>query len=133
MASLTKGMSVLLELAKGQAAQVVSAKAANTEVVEAKPVKRAIPHTPELGALKGLCSPSAQATVERQFAKGAGEFQTYIEHLQEASPAFGKTPRTAYAAALMMQSTTVGLSAPKRGRPRKDAALPTALAQALDA
>ena len=81
-------------------------------------VKRAIPHTPELGTLKGLCSPSAQATVERQFAKGTDSFVEYIQHLQEASPAFGKTPRTAYASALLAHNGKTATNK-RRGRPRK--------------
>ena len=115
VASLTEGMAALLELAKGQSAQAVSAKA-GIETPAVAVEKRAIPHTTELGARKGLCSPSAQATVERQFAKGAQTFVEYMAHLRESSPAFGKTPRTAYALALLEHN---GETAKKRGRPRK--------------
>ena len=117
MAKLLESQTALLELARGQSANAVAAKVAEPKVTEqASPVKRTIPHTPELGTLKGLCSPSAQATVERQFAKGATDFGEYMTHLREASPAFGKTPRTAYALALLEHN---GETAKKRGRPRK--------------
>ena len=116
MASLLESQQALLALARGQSADAVAAKA--IEPAAAAVEKRAIPHTPELGTLKGLCSPSAQATVERQFAKGAGEFTEYMAHLREASPAFGKTPRTAYASALEAHNGETA-TARKRGRPRK--------------
>lgn len=118
MAKLLESQTALLELARGQSADAVAAKT-STEAVEAAPEKRAIPHTPELGTLKGLCSPSAQATVERQFAKGTGAFVEYMAHLRETSPAFGKTPRTAYASALLEHNGDAVTPKAKRGRPRK--------------
>lgn len=75
-------------------------KAASAPKAKAAP-KAAIPHSEELGMLKGICKPVAQSIVEAHYRKGKPAMGAYCAKLAEFQTNPEKpSPRYAYAKAL---------------------------------
>lgn len=109
MPGLAKLEAMLGQIATGQ--EGINARLAKLEEAPAAPAKAAvkakatpkitIPHTAELGTLKGICKPVAQAIVEANYRKGKAVMGEYCAKLADFQTNPEKpSPRYAYAKAL---------------------------------
>ncbi|KKN82325.1 hypothetical protein LCGC14_0311380 [marine sediment metagenome] len=72
-----------------------------------------IPETPELLALKGQCSPSAQRIVERHMRVGVADHTEYVAKLETFTTSAGPSARLKYAS-LGLRLMVAGKSTPVR-------------------